>query len=129
VVVAAAPGQTGSGFPGEIAGVIVVGSNDQIDSRDAVRSFPINAPGDDILVPVPRGGYDYASGSSLAAAHVSGIVALLVARRAGLTSSQISSLLMASRPTVDESVNACRALAQLLQRTGCRSSKAVSQTF
>ncbi len=129
VVVAAAPGQTGSGFPGEIAGVIVVGSNDQIDSRNAVRSFPINAPGDDILVPVPRGGYDYASGSSLAAAHVSGIVALLVARRPGLTSSQISSLLMASRPTVDESVNACRALAQLLQQSGCKPSEAISQTF
>ncbi|MFB3125631.1 MAG: S8 family serine peptidase [Woeseiaceae bacterium] len=129
VVVAAAPGQTGSGFPGEIAGVIVVGSNDQINSRNAVPSFPINAPGDDILVPVPRGGYDYASGSSLAAAHVSGIVALLVARRPGLTSSQISSLLMASRPTVDESVNACRALAQLLQRSGCKPSEAISQTF
>ncbi len=129
VVVAAAPGQTGSGFPGEIAGVIVVGSNDQIDSRNAVPSFPINAPGDDILVPVPRGGYDYASGSSLAAAHVSGIVALLVARRPGLTSSQISSLLMASRPTVHESVNACRALAQLLQRSGCKPSEAISQTF
>ena len=128
VVVAAAPGQTGSGFPAEIAGVIVVGSNDQIDSRDAARSFPINAPGDDILVPVPRGGYDYASGSSLAAAHVSGIVALLVARRPGLTSNQISTLLVASRPTVDESVNACRALAQLLQRSGCRS-RAASQTF
>jgi subtilisin family serine protease len=129
VVVAAAPGQTGSGFPAEIAGVIVVGSNDQIDSRDAVHAFPINAPGDDILVPVPRGGYDYASGSSLAAAHVSGIVALLVARRPGLTSNQISTLLMASRPTVDESVNACRALAQLLQRSGCKSSEAISQTF
>ncbi len=129
VIVAAAPGQTGSGFPAEIAGVIVVGSNDQIDSRDAVHAFPINAPGDDILVPVPRGGYDYASGSSLAAAHVSGIVALLVARRPGLTSNQISTLLMASRPTVDESVNACRALAQLLRRSGCKSSEAISQTF
>lgn len=129
VVVAAAPGQPDSGFPAEIAGVIMVASNDHIESRDAARSFPISAPGDDILVPVPRGGYDFASGSSLAAAHVSGIVALLVARRPGLTSKQISTLLVASRPTVDESVNACRALAQLLQRSGCRSSEAVSQTF
>ncbi len=127
VVVAAAPKRTGFGFPAEITGVIVVDANGHTDSNDAAPQFPIKAPGDDILVPVPEGGYDYASGSSLSAAHVSGIAALLVAQRPELTSKQINALLVASRPTVHESVNACRALAQLLQRSGCRGSENVSQ--
>ncbi len=122
VVVAAAPRRGHSGFPADTSGVIVVDSNSQ-----AAAQFPIKAPGDDILVPVPDGGYDYASGSSLSAAHVSGIAALLVAQRQGLNSSQINTLLLASRPTMDQSVNACRALAELLQRTGCSAREAVSQ--
>ena len=123
VVVAAAPKRSHFGFPAEISGVIVVDSSGQ-----AASQFPIKAPGDDILVPVPKGGYDYASGSSLSAAHVSGIAALLVSLQPGLTSKQINTLLVASRPTVDQSVNACRALAELLQRSGCRGSETVSQT-
>ncbi len=128
VIVAAAPNQSGFDFPAEVTGVIVVDAQGHANSHDAAQQFPIKAPGDDILVPMPEGGYDYASGSSLSAAHVSGIVALLVAKRPGLTSNQINTLLVASRPTVNHSVNACRALAELLQRSGCRSSKAVSQT-
>jgi len=123
VVVAAAPNRHQFGFPAEISGVIVVDS-----SRRAASRFPIKAPGDDILVPVPAGGYDYASGSSLSAAHVSGIAALLVAQQPGLTSKQINTLLVASRPTADHSVNACRALAELLQRSGCRGNETVSKT-
>lgn len=122
VVVAAAPKQSRFGFPAEISGVIVVDSKGHAAAR-----FPIKAPGDDILVPVPDGGYDYASGSSLSAAHVSGIAALLVAQRPDLTSRQVNTLLVASRPTMDQSVNACRALAELLQRSGCRRSESLSQ--
>jgi len=126
VVVAAAPGQMLSGFPAEIAGVIVVGSEDQADSElDGVRSM-IKAPGQDILVPVPAGGYDFASGASLSAAQVTGIVALLVARQPGLTSNQVKTLLVHSQSAGGESVNACRALAELLAETGCRSNELVS---
>ncbi|MFQ5547527.1 MAG: S8 family serine peptidase [Woeseia sp.] len=126
-IVAAAPPRFIAGFPADVAGVIVVDSNDRTDSGGIVSRFPIKAPGADILVPAPRGGYDYASGSSLSAAHVSGIVALLVSSRPELTSDQIQTLLVASRPTVSDSVNACRALAELLQESGCRSSASASQ--
>ncbi|MFQ6004449.1 MAG: S8 family serine peptidase [Woeseia sp.] len=128
-IVAAAPPRLVSGFPADVAGVIVVGSEDEMATDDAVQRFPIKAPGADILVPVPRGGYDYASGSSLSAAQVSGIVALLVARQPSLSSEQIAGLLVASRPTVSDSVNACRALANLLHESGCRSKVAVSQSY
>ncbi len=127
VVVAAAPSQSVTGFPAGVPGVIVVGSTDQIYSQNIAHQFSISAPGEDILVPVPFGGYDYSSGSSLSAAHVSGIVALLVARRPDLGNEQIKMLLVASRPTVHQSVNACRALATLLQKSGCRNHESVSQ--
>lgn len=127
VVVAAAPSEDTAGFPAGVSGVIVVGSNDQADSRKLVGRSSINAPGADILVPVPYGGFDYASGSSLAAAHVSGVAALLVARRPDLSIEQISTLLAASQSAVHESVNACRALAALLQESGCRNHETVSQ--
>jgi subtilisin family serine protease len=49
---------------------------------DAVRGahVAIAAPGVDVLVPAPRGLYDYTSGTSVAAAHVSGVVALMLER-------------------------------------------------
>lgn len=127
VVVVAAPTQAKAVFPAEVPGVIVVGSDQSSATLDAVAQILLSAPGDDILVPVPHGGYDYASGSSLSAAQVSGIVALLIASRPGLSSDEVSNLLLNSRPTIGTSVNACRALAQLLQRSGCRDSPSVSQ--
>jgi len=130
VVVAAAPTKERAVFPAAIPGVIVVRSDEQVDAPGTMDLVRISAPGDDILVPVPQGGYDYASGSSLSAAHVSGIVALLVASRPGLTNDEVSALLIDSRPTAGEFVNACRALAQLLERTGCRDlPTVVSQSF
>jgi subtilisin family serine protease len=129
VIVAAAPTQAQAVFPAEVPGVIVVGSDQSSGALVAVAQVLMSAPGDDILVPVPRGGYDYASGSSLSAAQVSGIVALLVASRPGLTSNEVSKLLLDSRPTAGTSVNACRALAQLMQKSGCRVSQTVSQSL
>ena len=113
VVVAAAPAGPEAGFPNDVPGVIVVGTT-------TAAGTAVVAPGDEILVPTPGGGFDYASGSSLSAAHVSGIVALLLAKRPGLSRGEVSRLLTDSRSGVDTSVNACRALAELLQRSGCR---------
>ena len=42
----------------------------------------IAAPGVDIVAPALKGGYDLSSGTSMAAAHVSGVVALLLERDA-----------------------------------------------
>ena len=71
-------------------------------------------------MPVPGGGFDYASGTSLSAAHVSGVIALLIAERPKLHRDDVATLLADSRAAPQASVNACRALAQLLGQTGCR---------
>ncbi len=125
VVVAAAPAAGAAGFPSGVPGVIVVAADGSPDA--ATVPTPVNAPGDEILVPVPGGGFDYASGSSLSAAHVSGIAALLVARQPRLGGSDVAELLVASRPAAGRSVNACRALARLLDATGCRDDPATAR--
>jgi hypothetical protein len=119
-VVAAAPERGGGTvFPSNVDGVIIVdrllpGTADSPAAASALR-----APGDEILVTVPDGGFDFESGTSLAAAHVTGIAALLIARDPVLSPRAIHALLAASRDDPNGSVNACRALAALLQRSDC----------
>jgi len=129
VVVAAAPPTPQAGFPTEIENVIRVGSDQQLDAMGQLLQSHMHAPGEEILVPVPGGGYDYASGSSLSAAHVTGIVALLVAKQPDLSRDDVNTLLVDSRVTAGRSVNACRALARLLQRSGCREESAARQSL
>ena len=79
------------GFPAALDGVIVVGSA----SASAPKGV-VNAPGRDILTTQPDGRYDFASGSSLAAAHVTGIAALLLARAPALEGEAIRAILRRS---------------------------------
>ena len=119
IVVAAAQGTGTPGFPANIDGVFVVDEiNVGLPSVD-VHQGAISAPGSEILVAVPHGGYDFSSGSSLAAAHVSGVIALLVAVEPDLNAHKINSLLMKSRVSGAGPVNACRAIALLLDTSGC----------
>jgi len=104
------------GFPEAVPGVIVAAS---IVSEDPGKPQRLLAPAEEILVPVPGGGFDYASGSSLSAAQVSGIAALLIARQPGLGVDDVTRLLVASRLESEDPVNACRAVAALLGESGC----------
>jgi hypothetical protein len=54
----------------------------------------VSAPGVDILVPAPDGGYQITSGTSVAAAHVSGVAALLLARNPKLTPDDVRRVLI-----------------------------------
>ena len=108
-------------FPSSVEGVIAVGSVDASSANEA--SWTVLAPGTDILVPVPGGGFDYASGSSLSAAHVSGIVALLIARQPELTRDAVEQLLADEHAQTGQSISACRVLARLLNETGCPSAQ------
>ena len=71
------------------------------------------APGERILVAVPADKYDFRSGSSLAAAHVSGVVALLLSWAPQQSAEAVRNILLRSQVTASEnrtSVNACAAL-------------------
>ncbi len=121
IIVGAAPGNGVIGFPANVPGVIIVDSSTSLAPFGDHKSGIIYAPGNDILVATPNGGFDYSSGSSLAAAHVTGIVALLVALNPALTGEEIIVLVADSQQADSVSVNACRAIAQLTGESGCRS--------
>lgn len=84
-------------FPAAYSGVIAVTATDENDAvygkANQGAYVQIAAPGVGILAPVPNGGYEISSGTSLAAAHVSGLVALMLSQKGTLTSEQIQSIL------------------------------------
>jgi subtilisin family serine protease len=115
VVAAVPPGGALDGFPLGVPGVIGVDSGGRPERAGVLR-----APGRDILTLVPGGHYDFASGSSLAAAHVTGVVALLLTEQAPLTQRQVlRTLLDASRGLDSGSISACKAMAGLRKAAGC----------
>lgn len=106
------------GFPVGIPGVVAV------DEAESGRSEPgvIRAPGRDILSLAPDGHYDFYSGSSLATAEVSGIIALLRSVRPALSAREAERLLADSSAGRSSGPDACVALAQLLHKTYCSAS-------
>ncbi len=123
IVVVAALGDSGGreGFPASIDGVIVVG-----DENSPPDSSWLKAPGLDVLTLVPPDGYDFLSGSSLAAAHVSGIVALLLESSPSLRSTGIERLLIRTSRRIQSDddpprvmVSACAALADIAGEPAC----------
>jgi subtilisin family serine protease len=119
VIVAAAPPEgVRGGFPAELSSVLAAAplEDGPHDARIVV------APGQDIPTLVPNGGYDFAFGSSIAAAEVSGVVALLLARNPQLDAAAIREILQTSRPrplNAASSIDACRALAAVDPRDPC----------
>ncbi len=124
VVVAARPADTtvDNHFPAVLESVIGVGNSEQrpLLAQVAMQApQEIYAPGIQIMVAVPNDSYDFRSGSSLAAAHVSGAVALLLAVSPGLPYQSVLALLRESQnaqATDVVSINACIVL-QLADQT------------
>ena len=116
IVIAAVPPEGRlDGFPLATTGVIAVDIADQV----AVNHAVLHAPGRDILTLTPGGHYDFASGSSLAAAHVTGTVALLLSSGVSLDAAAARELLSRTSSANAESINACAALAALKNNGGC----------
>ena len=113
VFVAALP-ESGAavGFPSEIPGVVVA---DSVGRSSPTRNV-LHAPGTDVLTLVPHDAYDFVSGSSMAAANVSGSIALLLSRnrKAGDIPGSL-----AQTATMGQSVNVCLALAGVLAGKQC----------
>jgi subtilisin family serine protease len=125
VVVAAAPSddEPQKGFPSNMPQVIGVSTAPTDSSLENTSSTMIFAPGNRILVAVPTDQYDFRSGSSLAAAHVSGVVALLLAATPNQTSPMIHSILQRSQAAAGGamvSINACNALNLATSTSRCR---------
>ena len=87
-------------FPAADPNVIAVTATDTDDKVFAGANrgahIAVAAPGVDILAPGPRGSYEMSTGTSIAAAHVSGLAALLISRENRLDSRAIRKLLTQS---------------------------------
>ncbi|MEM7585710.1 MAG: S8 family serine peptidase [Acidobacteriota bacterium] len=118
-------------FPACMDGVLVVQS-------DAVAAGPedpdslLRAPGRDILAAHPGDRYDFVSGSSFAAAHVAGVVALLLEHAPGLDAAQLDDILRSTSRVVTAAgtatrlIDACAALDRAIGR-GCELSSRTSE--
>lgn len=121
IFVAALPSAgAATGFPSEIPGVVVV---DAVGHEHRASNVLL-APGTDVLTLVPPNGYDFVSGSSMAAANVSGGIALLLSHR--LKASEVRSVLAQTAPTGD-SINLCVALAGSQASQRCQPTPTVSR--
>lgn len=122
IVGAVPPGGRLDGFPVDVPGVIAVTSVD--DPRPTAPTLA--APGRDILTLEPGGHYDYASGSSLATAHVTGAIALLLELDHRLDARALFAVLNGSRRAADTPIDVCAAVLALDRTRGdCR--KVVAQ--
>lgn len=86
-------------YPAAEPGVIAVTATDLQDrlyeSANRGPYVAFAAPGVDVLVASPQAGYDTSTGTSVAAAHVSGIVALMLERYRGMSPAAIRAALAA----------------------------------
>lgn len=126
IAVVAAEASDGPGFPASVEGVIAVTASGLDGSLPAApRSRRVlAAPGVDILSTVPRGAYDFFTGSSLAAAQVTGVAALLLERNPRLPPARVRELIEKSaRPLPGGAdiglVDACAAVALAAGEEGC----------
>jgi subtilisin family serine protease len=120
--VGAATAQASDGKQGLLhqAGVLEVASSE----GGSAPMGALSAPGREILSLMPGGHYDFASGDSIATAHVTGVVALLLEKNRGLSAAAAYQLLKdtSAHPTDGSGghVDACAALVALLGRGLCK---------
>lgn len=119
IIIVAAADQTGGkgGFPALMPGVIAAYSPEPTLGSSAVQGrYRVTAPGVEILTTFPQRTYNFVSGSSISAANISGIAALLLELQPGLSAADIAGILAASSIDAAQKasgVNADAAIAQL----------------
>ena len=89
----------------DLPNVISVAATDNNDLRSGFSNYgaktvDLAAPGDKIYSTLPNNQYDYYSGTSMAAPHVAGTAALLLAQNPSLTAVQLKNILLSTTDPV-----------------------------
>lgn len=127
VVVAARPSAESKEkvYPAHYPGVLAVAAAPAVvqgHSRTTIADGLL-APGVQIMVALPDNDYDFRSGSSLAAANATGVIALLLQHAPGLDGDSVAELLknsQSSHTPGSKVINACRALAEISVGVTCQ---------
>ena len=118
VVAAVDPQQPTNSFPASLPQVVAVVTDGAGGAGSA-----ISAPGERVLTTTPGGSWGFVSGSSFAAAHVSGLAALLIELSPAMTSAGFRSILRQYGQPVsgrgESMINACAMLAHVAGDPGC----------
>jgi hypothetical protein len=104
-----------SGFPLSVPGVMAV---DRTETARALVQGELRAPGEDVMTLKPGGGGGFASGSSMATAQASAVVALLRSVRPKASVAQLAQWMAAASPR--GVLNACLALRLAGEPVVCR---------
>lgn len=106
-------------FPQPQNGVLYGRGGELYEANQNKNCFP--APSKDILTLQPSQTYDVLTGNSLAAAHLSGVIALLLEAKPNLRVKELANLLHTSIVENDKSfsVNTCKALQEINSKVSC----------
>jgi len=133
VVGAVDPATAGGGFPASHPGVIPVSTEGARDAGDPAAT--VTAPGRDVPTTLPVDRWGFVDGTSFAAAHVSGLVALLQQIAPSLGAGQMRALLRDS-PGADsgtghagQGIDVCAVIARAAGACSCRCDTADQTTL
>jgi subtilisin family serine protease len=92
----------------------VLAAHSSLEAVHSASPYVLPAPAREVLTTTPGAHYAFLTGNSLAAAHTTGVVALLMEREPDLDAERIAAILTASttHSPRSTSINACRALAR-----------------
>jgi subtilisin family serine protease len=136
IVVASEPSKLGkdNDFPASMNQVIAVSSlsGQQTGGQPSGSKKILAAPGQEVLTTLPHDTYNFMSGSSFAAAHVSGLIALMMEVKPDLTPAQANESLeramtVAANSSGTGRLDACSVVASLgKQASGCVSAAPIT---
>jgi subtilisin family serine protease len=121
VVVTAHPGAASSALAFPSSHPHVLAAHASTTPVSSASPYVLSAPASEVLTTTPGSRYAFLTGNSLAAAHTTGVVALLMERQPDLDAERIAAILT-STTTYSAgiaSINACRAVARIAGTTSC----------
>ena len=116
-------------YPAAYDGVIAVTATDTNDKlytkANRGKYIELAAPGVDVFVLAPKGTHSFSTGTSMAAAHVSGLIALIVQQRRNIDQQAVREILISTaidlgKPGFDADYGAGRVDAEALVRAGIK---------
>ena len=122
VVVTAYPATSESSYAFPSSHPRVLTAHSSMVRVNSDSPYTLAAPATEVLTTTPGAGYAFLSGNSLAAAHTTGVIALLMERQPDIDAERIAAILTATTTysSGNASINACRAVARLADTEPCQ---------